>query len=359
MSATRVAVCALVCALVHCGAAGPSPFAVAYASGQRAESAGRWQEAAEGFDQAAHEATDERHKEDALYRAALARIHAGDVAGGARDLALVANGSGDHAADAALAHALLSMSTNDPGAAGELDAIVRRFPSNGLAPRALVLRLKIEDANGPDASLAYLATLEAPLASTEVGADVVYQEALRVEAKGELERAHAMFIDVATRWPYPQGALFDDALWRASAIAEKRGDPKLAIADLERMLEVREESQLNGSYDRPRFPDALIRIARLYETALHDDAHAREAWQRFAGTFTRSAKIDLALWNDARLAKKSGDEDGACSTLASLVDRFPDSRYVPCAIARCGKIARPSESHAPAQCHAYIERGSE
>ncbi len=342
--------------LVACRAAGPSSFAVAYADGQRAESAGRWSEAAIGFDRAATEAVDDRHKEDALYLAALARIRAGNVAGGGQQLVTISGGHGDHAADASLAHALLLMSTHDPGAETELDTLVRRFPGNGLAPRALALRLRLEDDKGVDAALTYLATLEAPLAATEVGADVIYQEALRVEAKGDLERAHAMYVDVATRWPYPGGALFDDALWRASLIADKRGDPKLAAADLEQMLEVREESQFNGSYDRPRFPESMIRLARVYEGGLHDDAHARETWQRFASTFTRSPKVDLAMWNDARLAQKSGDSEGACSTLAALVDRFPDSRYVPCAVSRCNKVTRPKESHAPSDCHAYIER---
>ncbi len=348
---------AIAACVLGCGAVLPSAFAVSYANGQRAEAAGRWQEAAAGYDEAASASTDERQKDDARYHAAIARERAGDVAGGGRDLLAIASGTGAYAQEAAMAHALLLLQTNDPAAASELDAIIRQFPNEGLARRALALRVRSLDASGVDDALAYLASLESATQTTEVGADVVYQQAIRVEQKGEIERAHAMYLDVATRWPYPQGALFDDALWRASLAAEKLSDPKRAVADLETMLQVREQSQLNGSYDRPRFPDALIRVAKLQESALHDDAAARAAWQRFTSTFTSSPKLDLALWNDARLAKKSGDVAGACSELTSLVARFPDSRYVPCAIAECKTIARPEASHAPAQCHAYLARG--
>ncbi len=340
-----------------CGAGAPSAFAVSYANGQRAEAAGRWQEAATGYDQAASASTDERQKDNARYHAAIARVHAGDVAGGGRDLLAIAAGTGEWAQEAAMAHALLLLEANDPAAAGELDAFVLRFPNEGLARRALALRLRALDTSGVDVALAYLAGLEAATANTEVGADVVYQEAARVEQKGDLLRAHAMYLDVALRWPYPQGALFDDALWRASLAAERLNDPKRAVTDLETMLEVREQSQLNGSYDRPRFPDALMRLAKLQESALHDDAAARAAWQRFTSTFTDSPKVDLALWNDARLANKAGDTTGACAELESLVRRFPDSRYVPCAIAQCKAIVRTEASHAPAECHAYLVRG--
>lgn len=346
----------VVLALTACGAAAPSPFAVSFAEAERTELAGRHAEAAEAFDQAAAAAKSPKEKEDAQYRAALERIAAGDVATGAQALAVIAAGSGDHAPDAALKHAELLLATHDPEAATELDAFVKRFPQNGLAPRALALRLRLEDEKGVDATLAYLATLEQPLTPTELGANVAYEEARRIEAKGDLEGAHARYVLVAAKWPYPVGALFDDALWRASLCAEKLGKPDVAAKDLESMLEVREESQLNGSYDRPRFPDSMLRLASLYETGLHDDKKAKETYRRFRDTFTRSPRIDMAMWNEARLTRQDGDAEGACSELGKLVDRFPDSRYVPCALEKCTTLVRPKESHAPATCHPYLER---
>ena len=343
-------------ALAACKAAAPTQFAVSFAEGQRTESAGRHADAALAFDQAAAVAETPQDKENAQYRAALERIAAGDVATGAQALAVISQGNGEHAADAALKHAELLLATHDPEAATELDAFVKRFVTNGLAPRALSLRLRIEDDKGPDATLAYLATLEKPLLPTELGADVAYQEAERLDAKGDLEGAHARYIFVATTWPYPHGALFDDALWRASVVAEKQGKPDLAVSDLESMLAVREVSHITGSYDRPRFPDSMLRLASLYEKALHDDKRAMATYRRFATTFTRSPKIDLAMWNEARLKKQDGDAEGACTELGKLVDQMPDSRYVPCAIERCPGLVRPKESRAPATCRPYIER---
>ena len=42
------------------------------------------------------------------------------------------------------------------------------------------------------------------------------------------------------------------------------------------------------------------------------------------------------------------------SQLATLAGDFPDSRYVPCAVAVCPGAARPRKSAAPLECHPYI-----
>ena len=39
-----------------------------------------------------------------------------------------------------------------------------------------------------------------------------------------------------------------------------------------------------------------------------------------------------------------------------MVDKLPDTRFVPCAIQKCPSIARPKKSRAPAECHAYLTR---
>ena len=50
---------------------------------------------------------------------------------------------------------------------------------------------------------------------------------------------------------------------------------------------------------------------------------------------THSLLRDDALWQEALLWGEEGDTGTACERLETLVDHFPDSRYVPCAAARC------------------------
>ena len=70
--------------------------------------------------------------------------------------------------------------------------------------------------------------------------------------------------------PYPFGSLFDDALWHASLIEEKLGRSEAAIEQLRELLATRESSHMTGSYERPRYSPAQMRIAELYRDALHD-----------------------------------------------------------------------------------------
>jgi TolA-binding protein len=186
--------------------------------------------------------------------------------------------------------------------------------------------------------------------------DVTYERAKRLAALGRLEAARDAFIDVANRWPYPGGAYFDDSLYRASEIEEQLGRPREAIQHLERMLSFRESSSTIGTYERPRYVPAILRIAKLYEERLHDRAKARATLHRLYADFKTSTLRDDALWREAALWEKDGDKDTACSRLATLASDFPDSRYVPCAVERCPSIKRPSKSKAPKTCHAYLTR---
>ena len=63
----------------------------------------------------------------------------------------------------------------------------------------------------------------------------------------EIESAGDAYLETARRHPYPEGALWDDALFRAALCEEKVGRPRQAIAVLESMLTEREEAHLSGS----------------------------------------------------------------------------------------------------------------
>ena len=162
---------------------------------------------------------------------------------------------------------------------------------------------------------------------------------------------------MATKFPYPFGGFNDDALYRAAEIEEKLGRPQEAIALLERLLSQREVSSFLGSYERPRYLPAILRIAQIYATSSNDRAKARATLHRLYTDFTTSTMRDDALWREAELWRKDGDaKHGVRVASRRSTDDFPDSRYVPCASLRCPSIKRPAKSKAPATCHEYLLR---
>jgi tetratricopeptide (TPR) repeat protein len=355
---------ALALALLATAACAPNrgdAYQRAFADGERAETAGRFGDAAASYDRAAREGTVARDREHAAYLAARMLLAAGDRAAAAERLTRIAGATPprEDSAGAALALANLAIERGDEGGYAALEAIIRTRPASGAA-RAALHRLSHhwDDTRGPAGTAEALDRLaQAPeIRGTEIEPDVVYARAQRVEASGDLEGALAAYLSVADRWPYPQGAFFDDALFRASEVDEHLGRYQHAVDDLERMLAQREVADLSGSYQRPRYSPGLFRIGVLYRDRLHDPARAIEAFHRLYAEFTTSLLRDDALWEEALLWASQGDAKTSCARLETLVATLPDSRYVPCAIARCPAVQRPPKSDAPQACHAYIER---
>jgi tetratricopeptide (TPR) repeat protein len=238
----------------------------------------------------------------------------------------------------------------------EMNAMLLAFPNDGLAKTALHRILShVDETAGPAASLDFLRRVEPTLASTERAEEVSYETARRLATLGRLAEARDAFVRTAARWRYPDGALWDDSLYRAAEIDRTLGRPDAAIADLDAMLSQQETAILNGSAIRPRYPEAAMLAARIYRDDLHDAARARERFHAAFKRFPDWAERDQALWAEAELWRADGRADEACRTLRVLVSAVPDSRYVPCATVHCAEIARPAGSHSPAACHAYIE----
>src|SRR5262249_46481869 len=147
---------------------------------------------------------------------------------------------------------------------------------------------------------------------------------------GKLAEARDTFLAVARSHPYPFGTLTDDALWHASVVAEELGDNQGAIAHLRAMLASREASDLVGSYERPRYADAQMRIAGLYRDKLHDHAAARREFHKLYADHQTSRLRDDALWAEARLAREDGDKGEACRLVERLRKEMPESRYARC-----------------------------
>ncbi|MBX3192725.1 MAG: tetratricopeptide repeat protein [Labilithrix sp.] len=356
----KVAYALLALALAGCG--GPTrgaEYARSLAEARRAHHAGRFEEAANKFDEASKSAKVPRDAIYARYESALTRARAGDVARAAAELRAIgaAKPPNAYSAQAAFKAAELAMTADRAAGLRELEQVAVDFPDSGVAQVAIRRVIKNDDETaGAEAALAHLERLAPRFKDTKIEETVSYERARRLDELGRTEAARDAYLETAAKWPYPFGAFNDDALFRASAMEEKLGHLEQAIAILERLLAQRETSSMMGSYERPRYLPAILHIAEIYEHKLADRAKARETLHRVYSDFTTSTMRDDALWREADLWRKDGDASTACDRLKTLTSTFPDSRYVPCATERCPAIKRPEKSKAPATCHAYITR---
>lgn len=354
MIRTRAAF-ALAAMLASCAPSLGRPFMEARAAAERSYSAGRYEEAAGHWQEAARVARRQRDRTEARYRAAVSLRRAGRTAEAKAQLSALVHDrpKSERATRAAFDLADMEIESGDRAHGFELlEAAVRAHPGFGLSAESLarLARWK-QDQGGDEQAIAYLDRMRRELGKTELGEQALFQWARALDEADHDEQALAAYLEVARRYPYPTGALWDDALWYAAKAEERLGRPKQAVAHLERMLKEREPSSLQGSYERPRYAAARYHIAELYRDALGDHARARREFHRVWSEHTTSLLRDDALWNEARLAREDGDEAKACSLLEQLVSKAADSRYAPCVKALC-----PSVTPAKGECHAYVVR---
>ena len=347
-------------ALTGCGPSRGAGYDRSLADARAAQHDGRFDAAAAKFEEAAKSA---KHPRDAVYtqyEAALAWERAGDFARAAAELDAIAKAkpANAYSAQAAFKGAMLARTRDEAEGLRRLEQVTIEFPETGVAQVALGLVLRHDDETvGAEGALAHAERIAPRVKSTKVEEKALYERARRLDTLGRTEAARDAYVDVATKYPYPFGGFNDDALFRAAEMEEKLGRPIEAIAQLERLISQREVSGLLGSYERPRYLPALLRIAQIYEEKLNDRASARTALHRLYTEFTTSTMRDDALWREAELWRKDGDVSTSCDRLATLTSDFPDSRYVPCVTLKCPSITRPSKSKAPATCHEYLLRG--
>ena len=359
VSGLHLTLAAALALLPACG--GPNrgdAYVRSLAEARRSHHAGRFDDAATKFDDAAKSAKIPRDAVYARYEGALARARAGDVSRAAAELRAIATAKPPNAysAQAAFKAAELARANDESAGLRELEAVVVDFPESGVAQVSLGHIIRHDDESSPEVALAHLDRLAPRVKGKKVEEKVLYERAGRLDALGRHAAARDAYVEVANKWPYPFGGLNDDSLFRAADMEEKLGRPKEAIVLLERLLAQREVSSFMGSYERPRYLPAVLRIAQLYEEKLDDRAKARTTLHRLYSEFTTSTMRDDALWREAELWRKDGDAGTACDRLATLASDFPDSRYVPCATLRCPSIKRASKSKAPLECHAYLLR---
>jgi tetratricopeptide (TPR) repeat protein len=344
--------------LAACAPARGAAYESAFAEALRAEGAGRFAEAMTKYDVAARVATRSRDRDQARWDAAEMDVRAASYADALTRLdGIAADAASEHQAEAAYHSAQLRIEHGEPESGWRsMEQVPRRFASHGVANVAIRRLVAHADEQGPRAGLAEIQSLDRDLEATDLAQLLSFLEAGHLEQIGDDPGARGAYERIADRWPYPFGGFFDDALWQASLLDEKAGRYEGAIADLERMVKERETTTIMGTYERPKYVPAMLRIGVLYRDRLHDHAKARSAFHRLYTDFANSAARDDALWLEASLWREDGDAVTACRRLSNLVHEFPDSRYVPCATEDCAGLERPAKSAAPRECHPYIRR---
>jgi tetratricopeptide (TPR) repeat protein len=334
----------------------PRPYVTARAAAERAYAHGRYAEAGEQWLVAAKAAERRRDRSEARYRAAASFQRAGNNGRAAALYDRIARETPRSArsARAAFDGALLELSHGN-ARYGErlLLSFVLEHADSGVAPRALVLYLgRFEQRGGTKDALAELERLAGRLENTELAERVMYERGRYLERLERAAEARDAYLECARLHGYPRGALWDDALWRAAEIDEHLGNPRAAIAHLERMLREREPSHLQGSYERPRYAEAQFKIAELYRDKIKNLLRARRAFRKVSQEHTTSVLRDDALWQEALLAKKDGDARGACAPLRLLIADEPHSRYAACARLLCPALKDSPER----ECRRYVAR---
>jgi tetratricopeptide (TPR) repeat protein len=188
-------------------------------------------------------------------------------------------------------------------------------------------------------ALVWVRAFRQDVANSWLGEILLSEEA---ELLVQLDRRREAMQVLATQvehYPYPAGLRWEEALWRLADLALDGGQPKQAIAYLERMIAVHEESFLIGSYSRPKFSKAALRIARIYRDELRDDEAAIDAYAHVRSEFPRSLVIDDALAEEAELRLARGERERGCAMLRELVQTF-----------EVGSARRRAEARLAAEC---------
>jgi tetratricopeptide (TPR) repeat protein len=338
--------------LLGCGTHLPARFVAEQSAAERAYGHGDYRTAAARWHAAAAAAPTAREREEAVYRQAASLERSGDRSAAEAIYAELERGSGERAERAAYARAESAIARGDlSGGYASLRRALVRFPGSGLARHAARRFLEhTAETQGTASELDALERLLSELRGSELEENLTFMRAQWLENAGQTENAREAYLEQATRFPYPRGAFWDDALLAAARLDEGLGRPRTAIAHLERLLRERETARMSGSYERASYAQARFRIAELYRDALGDPKRARLEFRRVWADHPTSRLRDDALFEEALIALRSQDPAGACDAARLLVERESSSRFSVCAHALCPKLSSTAGS-----CRPYLE----
>jgi len=350
----RVLAALLAVAVLGCGPAHGDAWINTMAAAKRAYSAGRYSEAAKAFATAATSAKRLKDRDEALFmQARMLRRMGNDEGAIAVYKKLIASSPrGPRHGRAAFEIAGLTIEHVDATRGWQmLQQAIEEFPDHGAARGAIRKLVAHLDETNRKALAELLNRWLTKLRGSDSEQRVKYELARLAARRGDKKKALQLMLRAAREHPYPKGNLTDDALWRASLYAEELGEAARAIAILQELLATREVAQ-GGSYERPRFPQAQMRIAQLYRDRLGDMARARREFRRTYTLHSTSILADDAMWQEALMALRMRDSEGACGIVRELPSRFPRSRYRRCVREICPAAVAASKD----PCPRYIMR---
>ncbi len=298
----------------------------ALAEAERHQFHGRLDQAAASYEQAAVSAERRVDRDEALYRASRVRARQGSFEQAIALCDRIAEAKPPSrrtlraTLDAARYRIALGQSYQTERAASDLRTIVVKHPDSGEAKSALrvLLGLRVSSAE-PAQALAFVQTLAHEVKAGFAAESLMYEESALLIALDRKPEARTLLEAQVKRFPYPQGGLWDDGLWRLADLAEQAGDPRAAVAYLEQMIAVHETAHLIGTYTRPRFSQAALRIARIYRDDIADLDAAVRAFRHTRNEFPTSLVVDDALEEEAEIWLSRGNKSQGCALLKQLL----------------------------------------
>jgi tetratricopeptide (TPR) repeat protein len=306
---------------------------------------GRYEEAAAAYERAAETAERRVDRDEARYRESRVYARMGnyqkaieicDDLGAAQPIA-----RRTLRARLDAAHYRIESGDRDAGEGALRTLMVEE--SESAAARSALRKLSevyVDGAASEDDAIQWLDALLDDVRDSSLAEPVMGMKAEMLIRKGDPDEAVRVLEEQIQKFPYPQGRRWDDALYRLADLALERENAKAAVEYLERMISVHEGSFILGSYTRPLFSKAALRIARIYRDQLHDNSAALKAYQHMRSEFPHSTVRDESLLEEATLRLDMGDQSDACDLLHELLENF-DS----------GSARRRGEKLASERCH--------
>ena len=334
MTVTRIAASLLIVLAASCTPTLSQPRGEAHldamARARRHHHHGRMLEAARAYGDAAQHAERRVDRDEARYRQAkaLERARRGPRAVEILDLVAAGRPVSRRTVRALFDASVLRLELGRRAEGIEgLRALVTEHPNAGNAARALRLLLDDATARGEAAGALRLCRALYPrVRDSALGDNILYAQARLLDSTGERRGARAALERLVERYPYPHGELWDDALWQLADMAEEDGDYAGAVAELSRMVAVREWTNAPGSYTLPRFPVAQLRIARLHRDRLADPSAAARAFRATYEDFPNSTVRDDALTELGEMLIEQGERREGCELLGDVVREFETGR---------------------------------
>ena len=297
----------------------------ALAEASRHQHHGRLREAASAYLRAADAAERRVDRDEALYRQSrvLARLGAHAEAIAICDQLGASETTARRTLRARLDAARYRLRVGESERAErDLHGLIVAEPESAAARSALRLltRTHVDGVEDKREALAWARALRDEVTQSSLGESLMSLEAALLVELDRKDEAQGVLERQIERYPYPHGSRWDDALWQLADLSLSQRAPEAAVVYLKRMIAVHEKSFIVGSYTRPLFSKAALRIARIYRDELRDPDAAIAAYAALRSEFPRSLSVDDALAEQAELHLARGERRRGCTLLRELLE---------------------------------------